>query len=383
MIKVLMISTFGPNTRGISPYADKLAASISLNSNIEIKQIDYKKAFPSFLLPNNSNYDPENHYATIDYKDPRTWNVLKDNQYDVVHLQYWSPAFIPILIAILQTIKKYKTSIVITWHNPSPHENLPFLRILERKLASYCDCIICHTQKGKHILEDLTIDARLEVVHHGCEIYGINKPTTTDYKICGLSNNNEYILFFGNIRPYKGLDILLDAWKLISHNFPQTKLIIAGRLWEESDSLLSKIANKVAGTSSYSKKIREIINNDPKDIICDFQFIPENKVISYLKISKLAVFPYRTFESQSGAAALAAGYGLPFVTSNAGGLKQLAIDESFIVSDISVESLANTIAKVLLAYDENYRTKQLIKTRYYSWDKSAEFHAKIYNNLLN
>lgn len=382
MIKILMISTFGPNTRGVSPYADKLIENISRNNNICIGKADYKKAFPSFLLPKNSNYDANNDFATIDYRKPSTWDILKDNHYDIVHFQYWSPAFLPVLFAILIKIKKYQKKLVITWHNPSPHESLPLLKLLEKKLISYSDCIICHTKKGKHILKQLNSNARVEVIHHGCDVYDIQNTSAVDYKICGLSEEKEYVIFFGNIRPYKGLDILLNAWKIITNNFPQTKLIIAGRLWEKNDSIFSKIANKIAGTTSYANTIRNIIDSDMDNIICDFQFIPDTKVASYLKIAKLAVFPYRSFESQSGAAALAAGYGLPFITSNAGGLKQLAIDESYVVNDLTAESLANSISNALLHYDLNLKLKQSMKAKLYSWSKSAELHTKIYESVL-
>ena len=196
MLKVLMVSTFGPNTRGISPYADKLVEHISYNKNTKVKLVDYKKPFPSFLLPPSTNYDPDNSFATISYTNPFTWNLLKNNQFDIMHIQYWSPAFLPIILAVLLRSRNNSTKIIITWHNASPHEKLPLLKALEKLLTKFCDCIVCHTKKGKHLLGELNSKVRIEVIPHGCDVHNITPPNSSDYEKCSLSKNYEYLLFF-------------------------------------------------------------------------------------------------------------------------------------------------------------------------------------------
>ena len=85
-----MVSTFGPNIRGISPYSDSLATAFNSNNSIQLHRSDYHQAFPKFLLPKNTDYSASNSYATINYLKPSTWDITKDQSYDLVHIQYLS-----------------------------------------------------------------------------------------------------------------------------------------------------------------------------------------------------------------------------------------------------------------------------------------------------
>ena len=378
---ILLISTFGPNIRGVSPYADSLADNLISSGKCNIDLCDYKIAFPKFLLPANTNYEANNEYATIDYHKPSSWNVLRDKSYDVVHFQYWSPAFLPIIYAVIKIIKRYPVKIIVTLHNPKPHEKLPLFSYLEKILLNNCHGIICHTERGKQIIKNLVPDTEVSVIHHGCKIYEIEKPIASDYALSQLDPNYDYVLFFGNIRPYKGLDKLLDAWKEVSHQFPMTKLIIAGRLWKSHSNYLSKTVNLFSGHDKYAKKIQQKLNST-ENLITDLDFIPQDKLISYIKIAKLAIFPYTFFESQSGATCLAAAHGLPCVVSNLGGLKQIAIDKTFIIEDSSITSLASQIKNKLYNYSSQWRIEQNEIAKSLSWESSSRLHLNFYKKIL-
>ena len=190
-----------------------------------------------------------------------------------------------------------------------------------------------------------------------------------------------YLLFFGNIRPYKGVDFLLDAWQGLRSDFPDLRLVIAGRLWGQNQSTPAKLIHKIAGTSSYAKVIEEKLADHP-DVIQDLNFLPEEKLYSYLRIAEFGVFPYSSFESQSGAASMAAGFGLPIVSTNVGGLGQLAINEDFLCQSNSATSLRDCLEALLRRNDLDLKAKQLEKAGQYSWHASANSHASCYEGLF-
>ncbi len=379
-----MVSTFGPNIRGISPYADNLAEALNKYELIKLKQVDYKSPFPSFLLPKGTNYKADNSFASVNYKNPKTWRLDKDSNWDIVHLQYWSPAFLPILLILINRIKNKTTKVIITWHNPKPHESIPLIKFIENIIAKMADGIIFHN--NNYMLDRARAETKKKctIIHHGCNIEDTNHASSKDYQRCSLKDDRQYILFFGNIRPYKGLEYLIDAWQLIKHKFPDVDLIIAGKLWEHNDSVLSKIVNKVAKTTNYSDKIRGVLSkNDNKQVLTDFEFIEEEKLISYIKISKLAIFPYSEFESQSGAAMKAISNKTPIITTNIGGLTELVIDNSYVSQSCSSVSLANTIENSLTNYNVELRALQFNKAKEYSWDSAATKHIKFYNQIID
>jgi len=379
MLKVLMISTFGPKVRGISPYSDSLATALSTIGSIDLTLMDYQRAFPNFLLPSKTDYAASNDLAYIDYLKPKTWNVAKEKSYDVVHIQYWSPAFLPIIYAVTKKLKNNSIKVVLTWHNPSPHEKIPLLSGLETRLISMCDSIICHTESGAKILKKYSPNKSINIIHHGCETSRTIIPTNKDYETCNLSPDYKYLLYFGNIRPYKGVEMLLDAWERISSSHCDTKLIIAGRLWESGSSIFSRLIHKVSGTEKYSNLIRNKLLDHSKSVISDLQFIPQEKLISYLRISRFSVFPYQSFESQSGATALAAGYSCPILTTNVGGLKELAISNEFVSKELNADSLSKLLNTQLSQYNNELREKQLRKAQKFSWISSAKMHISAYN----
>ena len=76
-ISAAMLSTFGPNVRGVSPYADALADALLDQESIELTRIDYKRPFPEFILPKGTDYTPNNDFALLDYLSPATWDINK------------------------------------------------------------------------------------------------------------------------------------------------------------------------------------------------------------------------------------------------------------------------------------------------------------------
>jgi len=383
MLSVLMVSTFGPNVRGVSPYADSLVRELKRLADIDIFQLDYQSAFPKLLIPAGTDYSARNEYARVHYLKPWTWKAAGSDGCDVVHFQYWSPALLPMLFVLIRNAKRSSARIVVTWHNATLHERIPLVALLEKRLANQCDRLICHTENGRKILTAAFSGTDVGLIAHGCDPHGIEEATAKDYERCGLSVENDYVLFFGNVRPYKGLDLLLDAWNDLSNEFPKVKLVIAGRLWDGTGSLVSRFISRKTGMRQYVDSIVKRIEKLGQSVICDFGFVPNDRMYSYLRISKLAVFPYRHFESASGAAAQVAGRGLPFVCTPVGGLPELAIDDRFVTKSISAEDVAKTVRAALSNYDASWKRQQLARAEEVSWPEVAEKHARLYESLVS
>ena len=374
-----MVSTFGPNVRGVSPYADHLASALERTGAIDLTKVDYARAFPAFLLPRGTSYAADNSFARIDYLNPFSWNATRDRLIHTVHLQYWSPAFLPTAIGVLRSARNAGARTVVTWHNPRPHEPFPLLGAMERALMDLGDTIICHTEDGGRLVRQRAPDAHVAICRHGCEIMTERSPNLQDYELCGLSPEHRHVLFFGNIRPYKGLDILLDAWRLVEPRVRNARLVIAGRLWGDRRSPLSRFVDRSAGTRSHARVVRDRIAGAGPSIHDDLSFVSDEKLHAYLRIADIAVFPYRAFESQSGAASMAAGAGVPIVTTGIGGLRELAIDDRFISRDLSPKSLAETLVRHLRS-GEWHRSQQLSIAKRFSWDNAARDHLACYDD---
>ena len=117
-------------------------------------------------------------------------------------------------------------------------------------------------------------------------------------------------------------------------------------------------------------------------MVSDLHFITEEKLDAYIRIAKLALFPYSSFESQSGAATRAAGAGLPIITTDLGGLTDLAIDENYHCESNNVDALRSAILNCLNVLGPDASEKQLIKAKSFSWQASAKAHESLYRRML-
>ena len=379
-IKVAMISTFGPNIRGVSPYADDLASAINSSATVRLSKVDFERPFPAFILPSGTNYEAQNELAMLDYLSPRSWDLAKRIDFEIAHLQYWSPAYLPIFNVTLSALKRRNKKIVITWHNPSPHESIPLFGALEKRMAEAADLIICHSEAGVELLKGKGFKSRIEVCHHGCDTKPRTSANNQDYLRCQLEPDRKHLLFFGNIRPYKGLDVLLDAWQLAGDQLAEYDLVIAGRLWGEQQSGMARLIHKLAGTSSHATLIKEKLIGQ-RNIVTDFNFIEEEKLNAYLRIADLAIFPYTSFESQSGAATRAAGCGIPIISTDVGGLTELLIDPDYACESHSPTALARCLVNACNTLRNDTGAKQISRAGLFSWERAASIHEQLYMGL--
>lgn len=385
MPRVQLVCQFGQPVRGVSPYGDALLSSLSACRGLTVDPVDYRSAYPSALHPAGG-------YGAMDrgelhWADPRTWYRVAHKDADIVHLQYWMPPLASYLWPLVAMSRVAGKRIVITVHNPEPHEPSALFNTLEHRLLRAADTLIVHDARGEKVLEHkLTGRAcDIRVIPHGVNI-DIRVPRqAADYDMTCLVPERRYILMFGNLREYKGLEILLEAWRQIMDLLPDVDLVIAGRLWKGGDGVLSRVAAGMMGSGRYSRKVMDqlALFGSSTRVVVREGFVSDDKIDALLRVSELALFPYEIFASQSGAACRAAGSGCPVLVTDVGGLPDLAISRDWVIAPGSVEQLARRLLDRLSygAVRDTFEADQRARIEKYGWKHVSQMHADVYRDL--
>ncbi|HLD10653.1 MAG TPA: glycosyltransferase [Candidatus Nanoarchaeia archaeon] len=343
--KISMISTLPP-LKGMSPYTLGLVKELS--KEIEINFFGFKSLYPEFLYPGGtktSEQEPKlpnlNIKNTLTWYNPFSWIYtgfkIKDK---IIHVQWWSWFLAPVYITTLTIVKLRGKKVIMTIHNVEPHEKSFIKNFLNTSVISLASEYIVHSEDNKKKFEKYAKNKKINVLPIGLEekkqinrqeaIKEINSKLNSDIK-----QNDKVILFFGNIRDYKGLDVLIEVYNDIKKQNNENnsiKLIVAGESWE--------------------KQITELIKSN-KDIIFSNGFIPPSEVVYYFSASDLVVFPYKYFDASSAAASDAISYGKAIVVTKTGGLPTLVKDKNVIAVPNSKDSLKKAILYTLYNNNNN------------------------------
>jgi glycosyltransferase involved in cell wall biosynthesis len=202
---------------------------------------------------------------------------------------------------------------ILTVHNILPHDNHSlYLKRLYYIIYRIPHLLMVHTPKMKsELIQTFGIDPhKITIIEHGINDIAFQDNTTrSDIRIdLGLNDTDFVLLFFGRISPYKGLDLLLDAFANI--NNPEIKLLIAGS----------------PSSAEYGKAISDCINNNKNatKIVTKLGWIKDHDIPTYFKAADLLVMPYRHID-QSGVLFLSFRYGLPVLSTNVGSFKSYLI----------------------------------------------------------
>jgi len=374
---ITLIGTLPP-IKGLSPYCQELLKS--LTKSIEIEFIGFKKLYPEFLYPGGTKISDKN------YETPKLPNVVIRNiltYYNpfswiwaglsvkgrVVHVQWWSHVLAPIYLIILLICKARRKKVIITVHNVLPHEKSWLNEFLNRIIIPLGDKFIVHNIKNKEIISQFynIPGNKISIIPHGIlqpvPSQGVSREESR--KKLGITQNKKVILHFGNIRDYKGLDMLLQALALMIGELKDVNLIIAGECW--------------GNFQKYDEIIRD--NNLEHFVVKKLGFIPPSEVEYYFSAADIVALPYKYFDSQSGVGALALPFSKPLIVTNVGGLPDFVKDEHAVAIANDPTDLANKLTRILS--DEGLLAKlgkdsQDIAGEY-GWDKIAQRTIQVYS----
>lgn len=338
-LRNLIIGPAFPLRGGIANFNEALCKAF-LKSGTESQIISFTLQYPSFLFPGKTQYDTNGKSPAgikiiplINSVNPFTWfkvaSYIKKQAPDYVVFRYWLPFMAPCLGAIARLIKKKSTiKVIAICDNVIPHEKRIGDEFLTRFFVKQCDGFVA---MSKSVLEDLTKFTdnrnRAFLPHPIYDIFGekVEKEKAREY--LGLSKDEKYILFFGFIRKYKGLDLLLEAMADERIKHLNVKLIIAGEYYEDK-SYYAEIIEK--------HHLRDLM-------VMRTEFIPSEEVKYYFCAADLIAQPYRT-ATQSGVTQIAYHFERPMLVTDVGGLSEIVPHGKVgYVCDVNPESIADSI----------------------------------------
>jgi len=352
MNKIIIIGPAHPLRGGLATFDHRLAREfIDRGNDCEI--YSFSLQYPNFLFPGKTQYTNEPPPAgikivsAINSINPVNWitvgNRIKKEMPDIVVVRYWLPFMGPALGTILRRVKRNQhTKIVCIADNVIPHEHRPGDKAFTKYFLKSCDGFIAMSEKVLIDLRQFEQEKPVKVVAHPLyDNFGEPVSKVDARKELGIADSEFVILFFGFIRKYKGLDILLDAMKLMKQNpkpeIRNPKLLVAGEFYEDEKPYLDQIG-KLGITDN---------------LILRTGFIPDSQVKYYLCAADVIVQPYRS-ATQSGVTPLAYYFEKPMIVTNVGGLPSLVPHEKAgLVAEPNAQSLAFAIQR-FYQLGENY-----------------------------
>lgn len=366
MKRVVIIGPAHPLRGGLASFDERLAHAFQ-QSGYDTSIYTFSLQYPGFLFPGTTQYSTEpppqglNIRVCINSINPINWlyigNILKKTKPDVIVVRYWLPFMGPCLGTILRCIKKNKhTRIIAITDNVIPHEKRPGDDIFTRYFLQPVDGCITMSEKVMQDLRKYTTKPALQVIHPLYDNFGDSIEKTVARKHLNLPVNDKIILFFGFIRKYKGLDILLDALHILKEKKSGIKLLIAGEYYEDS--------------TKYKEQIHRL---QLMDYIYDHtHFINDSEVKYYLSAADFVIQPYR-HATQSGVTPLAYHFEKPMLVTDVGGLPDLVPHNK---SGVVVQPDASAVAagiEVLYEKGAEYFIPFLLEEKKkYSWSNLVE-----------
>lgn len=379
MKKIVIIGPAYPYRGGLAAYNERLAVEFKKNGD-EVTIQTFKLQYPGFLFPGKSQFAswdaPENLSIkrTINSVNPLNWirsgYLIKKLNPDLVIFKYWIPFMAPCFGTIARIIKwNKKTCIITIVDNMIPHEKRPGDKLFNRYFVKPIDAYVA---MSKPVLEDIRkIDPkkpRALSPHPLFDNFGDIRSKEDALSELGLDNKYRYILFFGFIRDYKGLDLLLKAMAEKKVKDLPVKVIVAGEFYTKPDP--------------YYDLIEQLQIQDR--IILKTDFIPDNEVGNYFCASDLVVQPYKS-ATQSGVTQIAYHFNKPMVVTDVGGLAEIVPDGK---TGYVVQQDPAAIANAIHTFFKENRAKDFIENikiekKKYSWSRMVETINTIHESINN
>ncbi len=316
-MKVIILGSAHPLRGGLASYNERLAREF-IRQGHSVQIYTFSLQYPEFLFPGTSQYSdqpaPDDLYIHVKVNSVNPFNWFKVGKElaklnaDLMLVKFWLPFMGPCLGKISRIVKKNgKTKVISILDNIIPHEKRFGDFFLAKYFANSVDGFIAMSES---VLEDLkkfdTVKPRAFSPHPLFDNFGEAITKTEAYEKLGLAINEEHILFFGFIRDYKGLDLLLHAMADERVRNLNMKLIVAGEFYTDA--------------KPYAEMIQQLGIRDK--LILKTDFIPDNEVRNYFCAADMVVQPYK-HATQSGVTQICYHFDRPMLVTNVGGLPEI------------------------------------------------------------
>ena len=362
---ILMIGPSFPFRGGIAHYTTLLYQN--LKKEFQTTFIAFSRQYFKIIFPGKSDRDnsrdtisDSNIERSLDTLNPFTWLKagIRSRSYDVIILPWWVIFWAPYYWLLL-LLRQKDSKLLFLCHNVVEHEEHPIKRMLSKLILRRGDAFIVHSKAEKERLEEL-LGTSICVSVSPHPSYDIFDKQNYDQRSArdelAIAQDVSVALFFGFIRPYKGLEVLLNSWKELDD--PTMKLLIVGESWNQDESVADKIAK--LGLE--------------KTVTCVEDYVPNEAVELYFKASDFLVLPYLS-GTGSGIAQIAYGMDKPIVGTDIGAFEDVIVNDKtgLLVPPGDTKALRDALTKMkdktlraeMTAYISEYKKR-------YEWSEMVK-----------
>ena len=360
--KIIILGSAYPLRGGLASFKERLCRAFIENGDAA-RLITFSLQYPSLLFPGKTQFsDSEKPDLDIEVSvnsiNPFNWlkvgRRIKKEKPDILIFKYWTPFMAPCFGTIARVVKKNRhTKIITIVDNMIPHEKHFYDTLLTNYFIKPIDAFIA---MSKSVYEDIERFAPKKIKklspHPLYDNYGEKLHRTEALQQLDLEENYIYFLFFGFIRSYKGLDLLIDAFSDVRLRAFPVKLIVAGEFYENEKPYLDAIQR----------------HNLSNDIILRTNFIPNEDIKNYFCAADLIVQPYKS-ATQSGVTQIGYHFEKPMLVTNVGGLAEIIPNGKV---GYVVEPVKEEITTAMLDFLKNkpdFSQGILEEKQKYTWDK--------------
>ncbi len=373
-MKIIILGTAWPYRGGLSAFNERLAHEYQTNGH-DVEVVTFTLQYPSFFFPGKTQYSsepaPEGLKITrmLNAINPLSWLrtglYIRRQRPDLVITKFWLPFMAPALGTTLRIAKRKGIRRIAILDNLIPHEKRPGDRLFAKYFVGSVDGMVA---MSKSVLADADLfdpkhkKPRIFCPHPLYDHYGEALTRKEALDLIGLRESQRYVLFFGFIRDYKGLDLLLDAMADERMEHMGVKLIVAGEFYGDP--------------KPYMDQLRRL--DIDSRVVMHTDFIPDHEVNRYFCAADLVVQPYKT-ATQSGVTQIAFHFDKPMVVTNVGGLAEIVPDGKV---GFVVEPDAQQIADAIVRYFEEDWQERLTagvkeEKQKYLWSNMTEAIGKV------
>lgn len=374
MAKIFIIGPAHPLRGGPAQFNENLCQQL-IKEGHQAEIISYSLQYPNFLFPGSSQFEtngkaPEGIriHTLINTVNPFNWfsvaRFIKKEKPDFILFRYWLPFFGPCLGTIGRLVRKHCKVLALT-DNVIPHEKRIGDNAFTKYFINSCDGFIAMSQT---VLKDISLfspnSPQAYSPHPMYETYGAEVSKEEARQKLGLNKEDKIVLFFGLIRKYKGLDLLIEAMAKETLKSRNIKLLIAGEFYEDKQPYLDLIEK----------------HNLKEHIILHDKFISNDDVRYYFCASDLVAQTYRK-ATNSGVSMIGYYYNKPMLVTAVGGLAEIVPDK---LCGYCVPVEIDQISNSLVDYFENGKEKMFVQNvkeerKKYEWSSFINTLLNLYN----
>lgn len=381
MKKITVLGPAYPYRGGLASIMEILARTfINRGSSVDVKTFTVQ--YPNFLFPGKSQFSDAEAPKDLEIKrcvstvNPFNWIKIglqiRRERPDVVLMKYWTPFMGPCFGTIARIARSNgHTKTVVQIDNVIPHEHHLTDRLFTRYFVWGVDGFVYMSQQVKDDLDKFTTKKPAIFSPHPLFVnFGDLVPKDVACKKLDLDPEIQYSMFFGIIRDYKGLDLLLDTWAELKRRGATKgrKLIVAGEFYYNREKYIDMIAK----------------SDLTDDVVMHDYFIKDDYVKYFFSVADVLIQPYWS-ATQSGVTQIAYNFELPMIVTNVGGLSEIVPDNVVgYVTDTNVDSLCQAYIKLYQDGNlERFRANMKSEKERFSWDTMADRLTEVYEMTKN